>query len=130
MGLRRVTALVITGLLMVSCSDGEADSSEAETPAVEETTEAPAEDAGEHPDQQAVDLCLEAAKIKLANPDTAVFGDAYFTEPDGDDEWMISGNFTALGEDGVSVEGIWQCMVEYDDVRSLWLTNYIGVAEL
>lgn len=114
---------------MVSCSDGEADSSEAETPAVEETTEAPTVD-GDYPDQQAVDLCLEAAKIKLANPDTAVFGEAYFTEPDGDDEWMISGNFTALGEDGVSVEGIWQCNVEYEPIRSLWLTKYIGVVEL
>lgn len=38
MGLRRVTALVVAGLLMVACSDGEADSSEAETPAVEETS--------------------------------------------------------------------------------------------
>lgn len=130
MGLRRVTALVIAGFLMVSCSDGEADSSEAETPAVEEITETPTVD-GDYPDQQAVDLCLEAAKTKLANPDTAVFGEAYIDESEkGDDNWLISGNYAALGEDGVSAEGIWQCRVEYEPIRSLWLTKYIGVVEL
>lgn len=114
---------------MVACSDGETDSSEAETPSVEETTQAPAED-GDYPDQQAVDLCLEAAKIKLANPDTAAFGEAHINEEKGDDTWLITGNYAALGEDGVSVEGIWQCQVEYEPIRSLWLTKYIGVIEL
>ncbi|AZQ77263.1 hypothetical protein EJ997_07885 [Flaviflexus ciconiae] len=44
MGLRRVTALVVAGLLMVACSDGEAETNSKEptdTPTAEATTEAP-----------------------------------------------------------------------------------------
>lgn len=112
---------------MVACSSGEAETDPESSAAEEATTTV--EDAGAKPNQQAVDLCHTSAKTKIANPDTAVFGEAHFSQPYDDDEdsWMVSGSISHLNKDGISANGIWQCRVKYDPLRSLWITKYISV---